>query len=67
MDGGATWTKYELGDTDVNKLITWTYKFTPETDGSYVMMVRGTTETGRVSTAAHKVMFTARSDANELE
>lgn len=67
MDGGKTWTKYDIGDTDVNKLVTWTYTFTPETDGSYVLMVRGTTETGRVSPAPHKAMFTARSDANELD
>lgn len=66
MDKGATWTKYEIGDTDPRQLLTWEYTFTPEVDGSYVMMVRATCESGRVSPIAHKVMFTARSDANEL-
>lgn len=67
MDGGNTWTTYEIGDTDVNRLLTWTYDFTPETDGSYLLMVRAVTETGRISPSCHKVMITARSDANELE
>lgn len=67
MDGGATWTKYDIGDTDVNKLITWTFDFTPESDGSYLLMVRATTETGRISPCYHKAMITARSDANELK
>ena len=67
MDRGKTWTPYEIGDTDVNKMITWNYEFTPEKDGSYVMMVRGITETGRVGNIPHKVMFTARSDAENLK
>lgn len=67
MDQGATWTAYDVGDTDVNKLLTWTYTYTPEVDGSYVLMIRATTESGRVSSSYHKVMFTARSDADELQ
>lgn len=62
MDRGQTWTKYELGDTDAFKWVYWHYTFTPETEGSYVMMVRATTETGRVSSTIHRVMFTAKND-----
>lgn len=66
MDQGKTWTKYDVGDTDPRQLLTWTFTYTPEMDGSYVMTVRATTETGRVSASYHKVMFTARTDADEL-
>ena len=62
MDRGATWTKYELGDTDVFKWVYWYFTYTPETDGSYVLTVRATTETGLVSYEYHRVMVTAKSD-----
>ena len=69
MDKGATWTKYDIEDMDPHLMLTWTWTFTPESDGSYVMMIRATSESGRVSNEKYyqKVMFTARSDANELE
>ena len=62
MDQGKTWTKYDLGDTDVTKWIYWHYTWTPETDGSYVLTVRATTEDGMVSETLHSVMVTAKSD-----
>ena len=62
MDQGKTWTAYELGDTDVTKWVYWYFEWTPETDGSYVLTVRATTETGLVSTTYHQVMVTAKSD-----
>ena len=43
MDNGKTWTPYDLGQTDPSKWVYWHYTWTPESDGSYVLMVRGTT------------------------
>ena len=65
MDGGKTWTTYEVGDTDPRQLLTWTWEYTPEMDGSYVLTVRAVTEDGRVSKNPHRVMFTAKSDVDE--
>ena len=62
MDKGKTWTAYDLGQTDPRQWVYWHYTWTPETDGSYVLMVRGTTETGLVTTTPQKVMVTAKSN-----
>jgi hypothetical protein len=67
MDQGETWTKYDLGDTDVTKWIYWYFTWTPQTDASYVLTVRATTETGLVSSTLHSVMVTARSDLEDLQ
>lgn len=65
LDSGATWTKFDVGETDVSKWVYWYFTYTPETDGSYVMMVRATTENGLVSKTIHRVMFTAKSSMEE--
>ena len=62
MDNGKTWTPYDLGQTDPSKWVYWHYTWTPESDGSYVLMVRGTTDTGLVGTNIQKVMVTAKSN-----
>ncbi len=62
MDQGKTWTKYDLDDTDVLRWVYWYFTWTPETDGSYVLTVRATTESGLVSTELHSVMVTAKSN-----
>ena len=61
-DNGKTWTPYDLGQTDPSKWVYWHYTWTPESDGSYVLMVRGTTDTGLVGTNIQKVMVTAKSN-----
>ncbi|MDO4493519.1 MAG: molybdopterin-dependent oxidoreductase [Clostridia bacterium] len=66
MDQGKTWTKYDLGDTDVTKWVYWNWTWTPQTDASYVLTVRATTEEGLVSTTLHSVMVTARTNIAEL-
>ncbi|CAK7021683.1 MAG: hypothetical protein PEGG_00891 [Paraeggerthella hongkongensis] len=62
MDNGKTWTAYDLGQTDPRQWVYWHYTWTPETDGSYVLTIRGTTETGLVSVNNQKVMVTAKSN-----
>lgn len=65
MDNGKTWTAFDLGQTDPRQWVYWHFTWTPESDGSYVMMVRGTTETGLVGTNNQKVMVTAKSNVEE--
>jgi len=60
LDRGKTWTTYELGDTDVSKWVNWTFKYTPEAAGSYVIQVRGVSESGLVSTDPVKLMFNVK-------
>ena len=68
MDMGKTWTAFDLGQTDPFKWVYWHFTWTPESDGSYVLMVRGTTETGMVSNPnhLHKIMVTAHSNLEDL-
>ena len=67
MDGGKTWTAFDLGQTDPRQWVWWNFTWTPETDGSYVLMARGTTESGLVTDEnyIHKVMVTAKSNVEE--
>ena len=60
MDKGATWTTYELGDTDVSRWINWKFEFTPEKAGGYLLMVRGVAADGSVSTDPSQVFFNVR-------
>ncbi len=65
MDMGKTWTAFDLGHTDLRQWVYWHFTWTPETDGSYVLMVRATTEEGLVSVSDHKVMVTAKSNLGD--
>ncbi len=62
MDNGKTWTTFDLGQTDPRQWVYWHFTWTPESDGSYVLMARGITETGLVSEEPQKVMVTAKSN-----
>lgn len=67
MDLGATWTKFDLGETDVNRLIWWDFEWTPEAAGSYCLQVRATTETGLVSPEIQTVMVTVKDTMPTVE
>lgn len=67
MDFGATWTKHELGDTDVNKLIWFDYTWTPEEESAYCLQIRATTETGLVSPYIQTVMVNAKDTMPETD
>lgn len=60
MDRGKTWTAYDLGDTDVSKWVNWTFCYTPKAPGSYVIDVRGVSETGLVSETPARLMFNVK-------
>lgn len=65
MDNGKTWASYDLGQTDLRQWVYWHFTWTPETDGSYVLMIRATTESGLVSDRCQRVMVTAKSDLED--
>ena len=60
MDKGATWTRYELGETTAEKWVNWTFKWTPENAGSYVLKVRGVAADDSVSVTPATLFFNAK-------
>lgn len=41
MDRGKTWKRFDTPDSDLERLMTWTFDFTPDHAGSYTIYVRG--------------------------
>ena len=57
LDMGKNWTRYEVTDTTTEKWVYWTFEYTPQTAGSYVLYVQAITETGLVSPQPGRLMF----------
>lgn len=57
LDMGKNWTRYEVSDTTTEKWVYWTFEYTPQTAGSYVLYVQAITETGLVSPQPGRLMF----------
>ncbi|MBC5583748.1 molybdopterin-dependent oxidoreductase [Eggerthella sp. NSJ-70] len=62
MDGGETWTSFDVGDVDPAKWLWWSFTFTPEKEGAYVLSVRGTDVDGEVSYRDHEVLVNAKDE-----
>ena len=60
LDRGETWTKYDIGDMDRNKMVWWSFSYKPELEGAYCLTVRATTESGMTSFETQTVMFNAK-------
>lgn len=60
LDLGKTWNVAQIENYDVERWVYWRFTFTPETEGSYVIMVRGTTEGGLVTREPYTLMVTAK-------
>lgn len=60
MDQGETWTKFDLDETDVNKMVWWNFTWTPEKEGAYCLTVRATTADGLTSYETQTVMINAK-------
>lgn len=67
MDFGKTWTEYNLGETDVNKLIWFDFTWTPQEESAYCLQIRATTETGLVSPYIQTVMVNAKDTMPETD
>lgn len=48
-DDGRTWTTYPLANADPDRNVNWTFAFTPETEGTYELLVRAVRPDGSPS------------------
>lgn len=49
LDRGKNWTSFSTEDTNPGRWINWTFTYTPENTGAFVIMVRGVAENGLIS------------------
>ncbi len=52
LDDGANWTTYETPDTNDYQNVTWTFEWTPDKAGFYIMKVRSVNDAGEASPEA---------------
>lgn len=60
MDGGQTWTSFDVPESDPRAWVYWHFTWTPEETGAYVLSVRGVSETGVVTRTADQVMVNVK-------
>ena len=66
MDRGKTWKRCDLSGIDVEKWITWEYRFTPRKDTAYCFAVRAITDEGTVTPEPLEKMFIANAHPEDL-
>ena len=66
MDRGKTWKRCDLSGIDVEKWITWEYRFTPRRDTAYCFAVRAITDEGTVTPEPLEKMFIANAHPEDL-
>ncbi|MEF9875449.1 MAG: Ig-like domain-containing protein [Gordonibacter sp.] len=59
LDNGENWTTYDVSDSACELSVQWTFTYTPETPGSYCLLVRSINSDGRASPEADLAEFTA--------
>lgn len=59
LDRGQTWASFATENTSDQQWVHWTYTFTPEQAGAYVLQVRSVTTDGVVSHAVSQIMVNA--------
>ena len=57
MDRGATWTTFDVSDTNRKNWVYWNFTYTPEATGAYVFSVRAVTEDGLVTVEPEEMMI----------
>lgn len=57
MDMGATWTRYDIENADVDRWVYWYFTYTPEETGSYCLRVRAYTQEGLVTDKNIDLLF----------
>jgi DMSO/TMAO reductase YedYZ molybdopterin-dependent catalytic subunit len=57
MDRGATWTSFDVSDTNRKNWVYWNFTYTPQAAGAYVLSLRGVTEDGIVTAEPEELMF----------
>ena len=59
LDGGATWTDYDVSGSTGDVWVHWTFDYPPEVPGRYCLLVRSVNERGEVSPEPDTAEFTA--------
>ena len=59
LDGGETWTDYDVSGSTGDRWVHWTFEYTPEVAGSYCLLVRSVNDRGEVSPEPDAASFTA--------
>lgn len=49
LDGGASWASFSTSTSDADRMVHWTYSYTPRQAGVYQVSVRSVTSDGRRS------------------
>ncbi len=49
LDDGEHWTRYETPNTNDYQNVTWTFDYTPEEPGFYILRVRSVNDAGEAS------------------
>lgn len=57
LDEGVTWTRHDTPGATSDKLLTWSFAYTPEKPGLYRLRVRAVNEDGARSPLADVVEF----------
>ncbi|MDO4573279.1 MAG: molybdopterin-dependent oxidoreductase [Clostridia bacterium] len=60
MDRGATWTSFDVSDTNRKNWVYWNFTYTPENVGAYVFSVRAVTEDGLVTVEPEEMMINVK-------
>lgn len=60
LDRGKTWTKFDIDSMDRNKMLWWSFSYTPQIEGAYCLTVRAATESGQTSFETQTVLFNAK-------
>ncbi|MCI8424797.1 MAG: molybdopterin-binding protein [Adlercreutzia sp.] len=59
LDGGDTWTDYDVSGSTGDLWVHWTFEYTPERPGAYCLLVRSVNERGEASPEPDIAEFTA--------
>lgn len=60
LDGGETWTSYPTEGTTNDKWVWWSFTYTPEQVGAYVITVRAVDDQGFVTEVPQEIMVNAK-------
>ena len=52
LDGGETWARHSTEQSDPDRMVHWTFSYTPEKPGTYQFKARSVNEDGKVSPQA---------------
>ena len=55
LDDKHTWTRYDVNDSTADRIVYWTFEYTPPRAGTYTLLVRSVNEDGAASPVCEQV------------